>query len=217
VTPGPPLHLTRSQASRAASRELSRGIYAHTSWTRDLGRTALAALRRLLHAAPGHSGPVGVLVLLAALVVVAAVVLGAVRIGAPRRNARRDRQPNGPNDAPTALTAADLRGRAAAAAETGDWTIAVLAGFRAVARDLVDAAAVPTAAGVPALTAAELVESVAPTLPAAADELRAAAAVFGAVSYGYRRAGPGDAATVTAADLAVRAALTAGPRPAVRS
>lgn len=198
-----PVDVGRSAAAREAAHELARGRYSDA--TRALKHTVgdglRAALRWLLGSAQGHTGATGVVVVATILVLALVVLTGLHRLGAPRRTpgAPRDTALGGPS-----LTAAHLRARSAAAAASGNWTAAVLAGFRAVAAELVERGVL---VAVPGLTAAELVEAVAPRVPDAAGPLRSAAAVFGAVSYGNLAAGPDDAATVTAADLAVRAIL----------
>lgn len=201
-----PIDLGRSEAAREAARELARGSYddATGALKHAVGEGLVAALRWLLGSAQGHTGTTGVVVVGAVVVLLGVLLTGLHRLGAPRRStgAPRDTALGGP-----ALTAAHLRARSAAAAAAGNWNAAVLAGFRAVAAELVERGVL---AAVPGLTAAELVEAVLPALPDTAGPLRSAAAVFGAVSYGNLRAGPDDAATVSAADLAVRRALTSG-------
>lgn len=201
-----PVDVGRSDAAREAARELARGRYSDATGAlrHAVGDGLRAALRWLLGSAQGHTGATGVVVVATVVVLAAALGTGIHRLGAPRRSlgGLRDVPVGGP-----ALTAAHLRARSAAAAAAGNWTAAVLAGFRGVAAELTEQGVLTA---VPGLTAAELVEAVVPEVPSAAGPLRSAAAVFGAVSYGDLAAGPDDAATVTAADLAVRRALARG-------
>lgn len=149
------------------------------------------------------------------LLVVAVVVLVAVAVvvvlarGLPHRRARTSGSPGGAvfEDGDT-RTSADLVRSAEAAAARGDWTTAVLDGFRALARGLGERDLVPD---VPGSTARAIAARAARSFPDLDDTLDGAARVFDDVRY-LGRTADRDTATVVL-DTARTVARTRPVRP----
>jgi hypothetical protein len=158
---------------------------------------------------PLGPGPaLGVTVVL--LVVVALVAVALTRHGV--RSARRRAGHGGEVLGPNTRTAAEHRDEAAEHARAGRWDAAVLARFRAVARELEERTVLVPA---PGRTAGEIAVGATRVLPDLGPELTAAARLFDRVCYGHRAADQAGYARVSALDEAVRRARTAStPEPA---
>ncbi|WP_354499715.1 DUF4129 domain-containing protein [Mycetocola sp. 2940] len=111
--------------------------------------------------------------------VIAGLVVALVIWGVPRVN-RRSRPATGLFGDDDRRTASELRRAAAAAASAGDWTLAVLEQFRAVARGLAERTIVLVS---PGTTAHDVAGRASAAFPAASDDLAGAADVFDRVRY----------------------------------
>lgn len=133
------------------------------------------------------------------LLVVAVVVLVAVAVvvvlarGLPHRRARTPGPSGGVFEDGDIRTSADLVRAAEVAAARGDWTTAVLDGFRALARGLGERDLVPD---VPGATARAIAVRAARSFPDLDDALDGAARVFDDVRYLGRTADRGTATVV---------------------
>jgi hypothetical protein len=151
---------------------------------------------------------VGVLVALALLVGVALWVAGPVRLA--RRRARSAAVVAHDDD----RTAAQMRAAADAAAERGDWTLAVAERFRAVVRHLEERVVIDPR---PGRTAQEAAAAAGDRLPELAAGLHDGASLFDDVVYGELPAGPPDDARMRDLDARARAARAAVPAAAPTS
>ncbi len=131
----------------------------------------------LFEGASGIPGPL--LLLLVILVVVAVLVIGLLVFGLPRlRRRRRVAEPLFDDHDRRDLAA--LRRAANAAAEAGDWPLAIEERYRAIVRGVVDRDLVRVH---PGTTAHGVADAAAVPFPAHADALLSAAADFDAVRY----------------------------------
>ncbi|MEU2182014.1 DUF4129 domain-containing protein [Streptomyces thermolilacinus] len=180
---GPPLDVPRVPAREAAERELSKPMYgdddqnfllramdAFFDWLGDLFDAASGA-------APG--GWLGIVVI--TIIVVGLVAALWWRLGTPHRVSVSGDSlfDAGPRTAADHRTAADLH------AAAGRWNQAVQERMRAVVRSLEERTLLDPR---PGRTADEAAAEAGRTLPAHADELRAAAREFDDVTYGGRTA-----------------------------
>lgn len=148
-----------------------------------------------------RSGAPPVLLAVALGVLVVAVVVALVLFGLPRRAVRsRSGGLFGEDDR---RTAAQLRQAAAAALARGEYDLAVLERFRALARGLDERTLVQV---FPGTTAAAFGRAAAEPFPAERDALRSTAALFDGVRYADRRATRQDAESVAALDDRLTAA-----------
>jgi hypothetical protein len=197
MTQPPPV--TRDGAQRAAQHELSKAIYHRNSEplpvraVRAAGHFIDHALNHALNHAPG--GSFGALALVVLAVVVVIVVIW--RVGVPRRAATI----GAVLPAGRAVSAAEHRALAEAAADRGDWHTAVVERMRAIARELEERSVLDPRAG---RTATELAREAGVTLPIAATDLAKAAEVFNDIAYGGGEAGPAQFELMIAADDGVR-------------
>jgi hypothetical protein len=150
-----------------------------------------------------------VLLAVAIAVVVAVLVVALLLFGLPRVN-RRSRAGAlfGEDDR---RSAAEMRRAAEAALARGDFSLAVLERFRALARGLDERTLV---AVFPGTTASAFVRAAARAFPAEHGELREAAEVFDGVRYADERATREDALAVAALDDRLAAARPAALEPA---
>lgn len=111
--------------------------------------------------------------------VIAGLVVALLIWGVPRIN-RRSRPAAGLFGDDDRRTADELRRAAATAASAGDWTLAVLEQFRAVARGLAERTIVLVS---PGTTAHDFAGRASTAFPPASDDLAAAADVFDRVRY----------------------------------
>jgi hypothetical protein len=196
VTTPPPV--TRSGAQHDAHRELAKSIY-HRQQDPLLVRAIKAVghwLSDVLNGVPSSSGGGVWLALLVVGVVVVALIVWR-RVGTPRRAATVT---GGVLATGRAMTAAEHRALADAAAGRGDHETAVLEQMRAVVRALEERGVIEAR---PGRTAAEVAREGGDGMPAATPVLVAAARVFDGVVYGGGSAGPEEIETVRAADRAV--------------
>lgn len=140
---------------------------------------------------PGIWAALAIVGVLAALVVVAFVVTGPVRRRAQSATIGTVL------DADDTRTAAELRKAADAAAAQGDWGLAVIERFRALARSLEERAILDER---PGRTADEFAVDATPRFEALGADLVAAATLFDGVCYGSREARAGDDAVLRAVD-----------------
>ncbi|MEV7445739.1 DUF4129 domain-containing protein [Streptomyces sp. NPDC091204] len=206
----PPVTTPREAAREAAERELSKPMY-HENDPSLLDRATRAFfdwLDDLFGAASGATpgGPVGLIAVLL-LVLLAAAALWW-RLGSPRRT------PASPGTLfdDGIRSAADHRKAADAHADAGRWTEAVQERMRAVVRSLEERTLLDPR---PGRTADEAAAEAAVSLPAHAEDLRAAARTFDDVTYGGRTADADTYARLRALDLTLTTTkpLLTGPTP----
>jgi hypothetical protein len=194
-----PPPITRTGAQHAARHELSKAIY-HRHQDPLLVRAVKAVGHWLSSVFDGVGTTSGGGGLWLALLVLLAVVLALVvrrRVGPLRRSAGA---PGGVLPGGRALTAAEHRALADAAAARGDHETAVLEQMRAVVRALEERGVIEAR---PGRTAAEVARDGGDGMPSATPVLVAAARTFDDVVYGGGAAGPDEVETLRAADRAV--------------
>jgi hypothetical protein len=159
--------------------ELSRPEYAaaRPSLFDQLSQAFFEWLMRLFQ--PGASVPLDWLPVAIIGVVIAGLVAALLIWGLPRVN-RRSREATGLFGDDDRRTSAELRRAAAAAAAAGNWTLAVLEQFRAIARGLAERTIVLVS---PGTTAHDFAARTSAAFPDATDDLVRAADVFDRVRY----------------------------------
>ncbi|WP_176491542.1 DUF4129 domain-containing protein [Curtobacterium sp. 'Ferrero'] len=171
------------QARRLLERELERSAYqgAQPTWWDRASKAFLDWLASLRADGLDSPGVGHTLLVVAIVVLVAVAVLVVVARGVPRRRLRvTDDAVRGVFDDDDTRSADELLRSADAAARNGDWSAAVLDGYRATARGLGERDLVPD---VPGATARAIAAAAARPFPALADELDTAARTFDAVRY----------------------------------
>ena len=128
---------------------------------------------------PGDSVPLDWLPVAIIGLVVAGLVAALLIWGLPRVN-RRSRPATGLFGDDDRRTAAELRTAAAAAATAGNWTLAALEQFRAIARGLAERTIVVVS---PGTTAHDFTARASAAFPPVSDDLASAAEVFDRVRY----------------------------------
>jgi hypothetical protein len=128
---------------------------------------------------PGASVPLDWLPVAIVGLVVAGLVAALLIWGLPRVN-RSSRPAVGLFGDDDRRTAGELRSAATAAAGTGNWTLAILEQFRAVARGLAERTIVRVS---PGTTAHDFASRAAKTFPTASGDLARAAEIFDRVRY----------------------------------
>ena len=128
---------------------------------------------------PGDSVPLDWLPVAIVGLVVVGLVIALLIWGLPRVN-RRSRPTTGLFGDDDRRTAAELRRAAAAAASAGDWTLAALEQFRAIARGLAERTILLVS---PGTTAHDFAARASAAFPGASDDLARAAEVFDRVRY----------------------------------
>lgn len=177
TTPGP------DEARRLLEQELGRAAYggAQETWWDRASRTFLEWLGSLVPDGTGSPAFGRTLLVIAVLVLVVVVVLVVVSRGLPRRRPRPGTTDPGAVFDDDDLRSAEVVAAAAAAAlRAGDWSTAVLEGFRALARGLGERDLVLV---VPGATARAIAERATTPFPALGDTLRDASDAFDAVRY----------------------------------
>lgn len=194
---GPPI--TREAAQEAARRELSKAIYHRYDdpllirILRWIGRLLDRITHDITRYAPGGAaGAIAIVALLVGLALLARWRLGPVQRTMRRADELRLRP---------ALRADDYRQEAMRHAHKGDWTLAVIARMRAIARELEQRGLVEP---LPGRTADELAREATREAPAFAESLARAVRVFDDVVYGEREAGPSSYEALVTADEAVQ-------------
>jgi hypothetical protein len=176
---GPPLTPDDDTARRWVTGELSKPEYAaaRPNWF-DLLSQKVADWFASLHLGGGH-GTGGWLAVIGAVILLALLVLAVLRFGLPRwgRRARPARLGGALADT---RTAEQLRAAADRAAAAGDWSLAVVERFRALAASLAERTVVPMR---PGTTAHEVAAAAAVVFPAEAAALRDGADTFDAARY----------------------------------
>ena len=151
-----------------------------------------------------------VLLVVALFVVVALVVVAVLLFGVPRANRRSRAAAAGLFGDDDRRTAAELRAAARAAAAGGDFSLAVLERYRALARDLDERTLV---AVFPGTTARAFARDAAAVFPAESAELAAAAEVFDGIRYAARTGSREQAGAIAALDERLVAARPRVPEP----
>lgn len=142
-------------------------------------------------------------------VVVAVLVVALLLFGVPRRNRRSS--VGALFGADDRRSAGEMRRAAEAAMAAGDWSLAVLERFRALARGLDERTLV---AVFPGTTASAFAAAAARTFPAEHGELQSAAELFDGVRYADEQAVRQDALSVFALDDRLAAARPQTLEPA---
>ncbi|MGL5817391.1 MAG: DUF4129 domain-containing protein [Phycicoccus sp.] len=191
----PPLDPTSPEAREWLEEELRRGVYQEQPGVLE---RVMDWIDRLLAGATGGPGLPAWTVVVVVLVVLAVVALVVAR------TLHRDRRMTGvatPGvlDGPV-RSAAEHRDVARRALAAGDADLAVVEGYRAIARAAVERAVLDD---LPGRTAHEVAVAVAPVFPPHAAGLATAADVFDAVRYGRRPATPGQAEDLLSLDAEV--------------
>ena len=205
----------REAAQRLARDELSKPVYHQQSLSQYIGHWVSSVLGRLFAGASSVTpGGWWTLVALAALVV-AAVALVAARLGPVARSARKP----GPSRelGSRAMTAGQLRDAAAASADEGDYSAAIVARLRAIAAACEERGILVRNAG---QTADELAAAAGARFPGHAADLAAAARLFDQVRYGGEvgtRAGYERLRQLDEALASMRPALLPGSLPGART
>lgn len=206
---GPPVTPDAPEACEWLRDELAKQAYLRAKPTPF--DDAAAAVRRFFESltVPQISGAGWVLIVIAAVVVAAVVVIAFIVYGAPRRRRRRA--------APSAVfgdddprTAAEFRLVAAGARASGEWDLAVVAGFRALARALAQRTIISV---VPGTTAREVAVRIGDAFTEQRYAAGDAASAFDRVRYLGRHASKADADAVAALDAVLEHARPAGRDP----
>ncbi|GAA4165482.1 DUF4129 domain-containing protein [Gryllotalpicola daejeonensis] len=177
---GPPLTPDDDTARRWLTNELSKPEYASArpNWF-DLVSQRIAEWFGSLHV-KGVGGPSGLwLAVILAAIVLVIIVLAFLRYGRPRLNRRRSADRLGGEVADT-RTADELRAAADRAAAQGDWSLAVLERFRAIAASLAERTVISVR---PGTTAHEVALEASVVFPAEGAPLRDAADTFDGARY----------------------------------
>lgn len=206
-----PVELGREAAQRLAEQELARPVYraAEPTLLERIGRWVLDRLGDLLgraaDASPG--GLVGVVALVVLAVLAAVVVRRGLGPLARSTAVTEAVFTGGPRSADEHRAAAD------AAAAVGDWAVAVVERFRAIARAVEERGLLDER---PGRTADEVAAEAGRLLLRLAPPLADAAILFDGVRYGGRTAGVDDDRRLRQLDAAVQAsrpARTTGTSP----
>lgn len=183
----PPVDPDRQEARKWAVDELSKPVYrdAQPDWLTELWRHFMDWLRSLNTGEAAIDSGVAVP---AIGVTVAVLIALAIILARPRLNARR-RPAGDVVDADPAISPAEYRRRAEAAAARSDWRTAVVEQFRAIVRSAEDRTVIDP---LPGRTADEVAGQLAGAFGGHAAELRQAADLFDAIRYGSAEASARD-------------------------
>ncbi|WP_022881590.1 DUF4129 domain-containing protein [Gryllotalpicola ginsengisoli] len=175
----PPLTPDDDTARRWLGDELSKPEYqaARPTWFDLLSQRVKDWFESLQLPGGGHASA-GWLAVAAAVVVVGLLVAAFVAYGMPRLGRRAVRPFSGA--VADSRSAAELRAAADAAASAGDWTLAVIERFRAIAQSLDERTVIRLR---PGTTAHEVGRQAAPAFPVEAAALRDAADTFDRARY----------------------------------
>jgi hypothetical protein len=175
----PPLTPDDDTARRWLTQELSKPEYASArpNWF-DLLSRRIAEWFDSLSLGGGHGAP-GWLAVIGGGLVLVIVVFALLRFGLPRRS-RRTRARRVGGEVADTRSAEQLRAAADRAAAQGDWSLAVIERFRAIAASLAERTVVTVQ---PGTTAHEVALQAAGAFPAEAAALRGAADTFDAARY----------------------------------
>ncbi|WP_162940264.1 DUF4129 domain-containing protein [Gryllotalpicola protaetiae] len=176
---GPPLTPDDDTARRWLVQELSKPEYASArpNWFDELSQRVSDWFDSLHLGGTGGSG--GWLAVAGGALVLAIVVFAVLRFGLPRLN-RRSRAARLRGEVADTRTAEQLRAAADRAAAQGDFSLAVLERFRAIAASLAERTVVAVR---PGTTAHEVALAAAAVFPGDAAGLRDAADTFDAARY----------------------------------
>lgn len=187
--PQPPLTPGNETARSWLAHELAKPEYAASrpSWF-DLLSQRVADWFASLHVHGASSGASAWLAVIGAAIAAAIIVGAVLRYGLPRLNRRAHAALTG-GEVADSRTAAELRAAADRAAGGGEWELAVIERFRAIAASLAERTVVAVR---PGTTAHEVGEAAASVFPAETAALREAAAAFDAARYLGRRMSAGE-------------------------
>jgi hypothetical protein len=193
----PPVTPDGDEARRWAVEELSKPKYGEATpgWLEDAWRNFLHWLDSLGNSDGSDSGALPIITVAAVIVLAVAIVL--VR---PRLNARRKNSSKAVFDVDSSVSPETYRRRAAAAAATADWGMAVIEQFRAVVRSAEERTIIDP---LPGRTADEVAASLGAAFSSVVWRLERAANVFDAVRYGQARVDQQDFADMVALDESV--------------
>lgn len=194
---GPPV--TRDGARSAAEHELSKAIYHRNGdpWPIRVYRWLLHWIDHALQEVARHSPGGGLGALAIAVVAIALVLVARRQLGPMQRTRRASAQ----LQANPVLTASHYRQLATQAAQAQRWDEAVVAGMRALVRELEERGVLDMQ---PGRTADELARELASLRPELGGVARDAALAFDAVAYGGHSATASSYDVVRAADDGVR-------------
>lgn len=199
-----PVDIGRDEAQQLAERELLNPLYADAQppWWQRLSSWAWEHFTDLLNRlGDATSNRLWLIVLAAVIALMVFVVVRRTGV------VQRRRATTGQVFTDRISTAADHRTRAEEAARIGDWSGAVLEGFRAVVRQLEERGALDPRAG---RTADEAARDAGAVFGQLRSELGVAARAFDEVAYGDR-AGTAEAyAQITTLDRALKRSAMAG-------
>jgi hypothetical protein len=199
-----PVDIGRDEAQQLAERELLNPIYANAQppWWQRLSSWVWEHFIDLLNRLGGATSNRLWLIVVAAVIALIVLVIVRRAGGVQRRRATQ-----GTVFTDRTATAADHRVRAEHAARGGDWSEAVLEGFRAVVRQLEERGALDPRAG---RTADEAARDAAAVFGQLRPDLGVAARSFDEVAYGDR-AGTSEAyEQITSLDLALTRSAIVG-------
>jgi hypothetical protein len=184
-----PLTPDNETARRWLEHELAKPEYAaaRPNWF-DVLSKRVADWFESLHVHGGGGGASAWLAVIGAVIAAVIIVGALLRFGLPRLN-RRARGAALSGDVADVRTAAELRAAADRAAGAGEWELAVVERFRAIAASLAERTVITVQ---PGTTAHEVAEAAASVFSAEVAALRDAAAIFDAARYLGQRMSAGE-------------------------
>lgn len=180
--PDPPLTPDGEQGRELLRRELSRSDYHDSNF---VDRMAEWLGRRFDEVFTGTSNASNWSTIAGLIVLLGFGLLVAYLVSRTRLTLRASDPAPGVLGAEPDVTAAQLRARAEAALAAGDWSVALLDGYRSLALRQIEAGRIDNP---PGATAHELADSLQQAFPGAAGQLTEAAWLFDLICYGGRRA-----------------------------
>lgn len=188
TTSGIPVDPTAPEARRWLQEELAKAPYeaARPTWFDQLSQAFMDWLNSLT--VPSGGGFGAWIPLIITIVVVAVLVTAFLIFGLPRLNRRSHLSPElfGEDDR---RSADDMRRAARAAAASGDWSLACMEQFRAIARSLAERTVLVVT---PGTTAHHFARRAQAAFPAEGARLAESADLFDRVRYLYKPAGEND-------------------------
>lgn len=184
----PPIDIGRDEAQRRANEELSKGKYgSQPDWVNDLVKNVsdfFDQIFKLLDAQTQPGQGIGVGFPIAILIVLLVIALIIWKVGLPRWQRQK---PGADADVGVDNTVLPqtYRERALAAAQSGDYSVAIVEQFRGLVRELEYQTVIEPR---PARTAFEAVTVVSQLVPTAHQPMLEAAELFTQVMYGKHRA-----------------------------
>jgi hypothetical protein len=199
-----PVDIGRDEAQQLAERELLNPLYANAEppWWQRVSSWAWEQFTELLNRLGGATSNRLWLVVLVAVIVLIVFVIMRRTGGVQRRRAEA-----GQVFTDRSFSAADHRERAERAASAGDWSEAVIEGFRAVVRQLEERGALDQRAG---RTADEAARDAAVVFGELGSDLGVAARSFDEVAYGDRTGTAEAYAQITSLDRSLKQSSIVG-------